>query len=297
MHASTILNTTIAGLVSLAISLEAPAARTPWAIRHAENGVLAGIGYGLEHYQEATNGVVADSESGGLTVYTVGLGHIGRRDGGLYDRLRLTGAFGTTRYQGNGALGLPAQASTTNRITAADGRLGLVINDLWRRDCDAVLIPYLGAGFHRWVRGAGPNGVDPGGETYTEGHLGIGLGADYAIDRRLVLTAHALAGYTVGAQVTATEPIAFDPATGTLESARLTEPLGDRPYDVLGLTLHYRVDRHLEIAFAVRRASWSAAGSPPIPIAGAPSPALGPSRIPGSQSAETTMLLEVGAPF
>ena len=297
MHTSKWLYVVLVGLVSLTAAAQASAARTPWAIRRAENGILVGIGYGTWHYQETMNALPIDSESGGLTVYTVGLSHIGRHDGGLYESLRLTGTFGTTRYQGNTALGLPAQATTSNRITAADARLGVVIDGLWRQDCDTVLIPYLGAGFHRWVRGANPGTGNPGSETYTEGHLGIGLGVDYAIDRRLVLTLHALTGYTVGTQLTATEPIAFEPATGTLESARLNESLGDRPYNVLGLTLHYRVDRNIEIAFAVRRATWSAAGSAPIAVAGAPSQTLGLTRIPGSRSTETTMLLQLATPF
>ena len=53
----------------------------------------------------------------------------------------------------------------------------------------------------REVRAADPGTGNPGGETTTGGHLGIGLGVDYAIDRRLVVTLHALTGYTVGAQV------------------------------------------------------------------------------------------------
>ncbi len=297
MHISKPVYTLIVGALSLTIPPLTQAARTPWPIRHAQNGVFAGIGYDEQRYQEAMNAVPVDSESGGLTVYTVGLSHIGRRDGDLYESLRLTAAFGATHYQGNTALGLPAQGSTTNRITAADGRLGLVIDDLWRQDHDTVLLPYIGAGFYRGVRGVNPSTGNPGSETYTDGHLGIGVGVDYAIDRRLVLTLHALTGYTMGAQMISTEPVAYDAATGALESTRLTEPLGDRPYSVLGFTIHYRVDPYLEIAFAVRRTTWSAAGSAPIPIAGAPGEALGVTRIPGSQSAETTMLLEAATPF
>ena len=297
MQTSKPLYTGMIGIIALTAAFPAFAARTPWAIRHADDGVFAGIGYDMWRYQEATNGVPVDSQSGGLTVYTVGLSHIGRHDDGLYERLQLTEAFGTTRYQGNGALGLQAQGSAAHRITAADGRLGLVMNGLWRRYGDLALIPYLGAGFHRSVRAAGPGDVNPGGTTLTAGHLGIGLGIDYAIDRRFVLTLHALTGYTLGAQIIATEPIAYDAATGTLESARLTEPLGDRPYTVLGLTIRYRVDPYFEIAFAVRRATWSTAGTAPIPIAGPSGETLGMTRLPGSQSAETTMLIEVATPF
>ena len=297
MHTSKWLYVVLVGVVSLTAAAQASAARTPWAIRRAENGILVGIGYGTWHYQETMNALPIDSESGGLTVYSVGIGQIARHDGGLYESLRLTGAFGTTRYQGNTALGLPAQATTTNRMTGADGRLGLVIDELWRHDRDTVLIPYIGVGFHREARGAHPGTGNPGGETSTDGHIGIGLGVDYAIDRRLVLTLHALTGYTVGAQITTTEPIAFDVATQTLESARVSESLGDRPYNVLGLAIHYRIDDRLEIAFAVRRATWSAAGSAPIPIAGTPGQTLGVTRIPGNRSAETTMLLQAATPF
>ena len=296
MQTSKPLYTIMLGITALTVALPALAARTPWAIRHADDGVFAGIGYDMWRYQEATNGVPIDSQSGGLTVYTAGLSHIGRHDEGLYARLQLTAAFGTTRYQGNGALGLPAQGSTAHRITAADGRLGLVINGLWW-DSHTVLIPYLGAGFHRFVRAAGPDNVNPGGTTLTAAHLGIGLGIDYALDRRWVLTLHAFTGYTLGAQIIATAPVAYDTATGTLESARLTEPLSDRPYTVLGLTIRYRVDPYLDIAFAVRRATWSAAGAAPIPIAGPSGETLGMTRLPGSQSAETTMLIEAATPF
>ncbi len=297
MHFSKPVYTLIAGALSLTISPQTQALRIPWTIRRAQSGVFVGIGYGMGRYQETMNAAPVDSESGGLSVYTVGLSHIGRRDGSLYAWLRFTGAFGTTHYQGNSALGLPAQGSTTNRMATADGRLGLVIDDLWRHDRDTVLIPYIGAGFHREARTADPGTGNPGGETSTDGHIGIGLGVDYAIDRRVVLTLHALTGYTVGAQITTTEPIAFDVATQTLETARVSESLGDRPYNVLDLAIHYRVDDYLEIAFAVRRATWSAAGSAPIPIAGVPGQTLGVIRIPGSQSAETTMLLQAATPF
>ena len=297
MHTSNRLYLLIAGIVSLAAFQRAAAGRIPWSIRRADNGPFAGIGYGMWRDEETAGAVPVDSLSGGLTAYTVGLTRLGRHAGSLYGRLRLTGAFGTTRYQGNGALGLPAQGSTADRIASADARLGVVIGGLWRQDRAAVLIPYLGAGFQRGARGAGPGGIDPGGMTYTAGHLGIGLCADYALTERLVLSVHALTGYTLGAQVTTTVPIAYDAATGALESARITEPLGDRPYSVLGITIHYRVDRHLEIAFAVRRAAWSAAGAAPIPITGSSGQTVGVTQIPGSRDRETTTLIEAAIPF
>ena len=297
MTSSKPVYTLIVSALLLTVSSQAPAARIPRAIRRAQNGVSVGIGYGMGRYQETLNAVPVDSESDGLTVYTVGLGYIGHRCASLYGGLRFTGAFGTAHYQANSALGLAGQGSSTARMTALDARLGLAIDDLWRQDRDTILIPYIGAGFHREVRGADPGTGNPGGETTTGGHLGIGLGVDYAIDRRLVVTLHALTGYTVGAQITITAPIALDVATETLESARLSESLGDRPYNVLGLAIHYRVDDHIEIAFTIRRATWSAAGSAPIPIAGAPGQTPGITRIPDSQSAETLMLLQAAIPF
>lgn len=297
MHHSTILRALVIGALSAAALGRTLAAATPWAIRRAQSGLFAGIGDDLQHYQETSGGAPLDSESGGLQAYTLGLTHLGRRSGRPYWRVQLSEVRGTTRYQANSPQGPQAAGSTTNRVIAAGARLGLAIGGLWRQDRDAVLIPYLGVGFHRWARGTDQGRIDPGGETYTEDHLGIGIAADYALEPRLVLSLHALTGYTLGAQVTATRPVFFDTATGTLQSARITQSLGDRPYDVIGGAIAYRVDHRLEIALHVRRAIWSAAGASPIAIRDSSGQTVGTTEIPANATAETTILLEASTPF
>ena len=272
------------------------AARTPSAILQADDGLFAGIGYDMAASQASAATVPVDTEEGGLTAYSVGLMHIGRRSGDLYEELRLSGLFGTLGYQGNGALGLPAQGAVTKRALAAGARLGLVLDGLWGENRAVVLIPYLGAGFDRGVSG-GPSGANPGGETVTTARLGIGLGLDYTLDPRLVLTLHALTGYTLGAQVTTTDPVFYDTATGTLTSARITEPLGDSPYTVLGVTIHYRVDRDLTLSLGARRVTGSASGAAPIPIIDSAGQTVGTTPIPGRRTTDTVVMLKASVPF
>ncbi len=279
------------------VPLESQAAHIPWAIQRAESGLFLGIGEDVFQTQESVAGNPIDSENGGLPAYTLGLTRLGSRAGGPYWRLQLSGAFGTARYHGNTALGLPAQGSSTNRIVSLDGRLGLGIDGLWSGRPTVVLIPYLGMGFQRWTRGIDSGQTYTGGETVTEAHLGLGLGADYALDRRWVVSVHALAGYTLGAQRTATVPTFFDTATNTLESTRVTEALGDRPYEVLGGAISYRADRRLDISLRVRRATWSAAGSSPIPILDSSGGTVGATPVPASRRTDTAIMIEARSLF
>lgn len=297
MDRSNKLQKCVIGALFAGITLECHAARVPWAIRRAESGLFLGIGKNILHTQEGASGSPIASEDGDLSAYTLGLAHLASRAGGLYWRLRLTGAFGTTRYHGNTALGLPAQGSNTGRVVSIDGRLGLGIDGLWRGDRALILLPYLGMGFQRSTLGGDRNSAYAGDETLTGGHLGLGLGADYALDRRWVLSLHALTGYTLGTQATATVPTFFDASTGTLQSTRVAETLGDRPYEAIGGAISYRADRRLDISLHVRRAIWSATGSGPLPILDSSGVTLGTTRIPSSRSTDTSIMIEVRTLF
>ncbi len=295
MNLSNILQRLLLVTLFAGFSLESQAAHTPWAISRAENGLFLGIGEDIFHIQDNGSGSPPASEDGELPAYTLGLAHLGARAGGLYWRLRLSGAFGATRYHGNTGSGLPAQGSATSRIVSFDGRLGLGIDGLWRGGRAVVLIPYLGAGFQRLT--VGGDSPCTGDETLTGGHLGLGLDADYALDRRWALSLHALTGYTLGTQTTATVPTFFDTATGTLQNARVTEALGDRPYEAIGGAISYRADRRLDISLHVRRALWSATGSSPLPILDSSGKTLGATCLPSSRSTDTSIMIEAWTLF
>ena len=297
MNHSTVVQRYIFATLFAGIPFASRAAHTPWAVQRAESGLFLGIGEDILHTQESVAGNLIDSEDGGLPTYTLGLAHLGSRAGSPYWRVQLSGALGTTRYHGNTALGLPTQRSSTNRIISLDGRLGLTMDGLWGGGRALVLIPYLGMGFQRWTRGVVSGHAYTGGETMTEGHLGLGLGADDALDRRWVLSLHAFGGYTVGAQRTATVPTFFNTATNTLENTRVSETLGDRPYEVLGGAISYRADRRLDISLRVRRATWSATGSSPIPILDSSGGTVGASPVPSSRSTDTAILIEARSLF
>ena len=292
------LKTTIGALAFCAGSFAtASGARTPWAIRHAADGAFFGAGEMVQHFDEGSAGIASASESGDIAAYTLGLGHMAERSGGAYWQARLTGARGTTAYRGNAGQGMPTSGTSTNAMWTVAGRLGLVFDAPWRGYRSFVLTPYAGLGIHRWERGNdGGHGLG-GAETATYARVGIGVDVAYALASRYVLSLNALAGYTFASQLTSTQSIGFDSATGTLATARLSQSLGDRPYTVFGGAISYRASHDLTISLHVRRATWSATGTAPLAAArptGAPSVLSG---LPGSRTAETTIMVQASAPF
>jgi len=273
------------------------AATTPSAIWQAETGVFIGAGRAFQHDTETLNNTPIDSEKGALSAYTAGLMGISRHTEGLYWRLNYTWARGSTHYEGNAQMGYPAQATTSNTMNSADGRLGFVINGFWQNDGDAVLIPYIGLGLHRWARSAARGSLPGGPEYYSDGHMGIGLRGDYVLTRHWVLALYALTGYTLGAQVSGTDPVSVDTATGQVQNASVTEALGDRPYSAIGAKLVYLIDRHWQITFHARRARWAYGASAPIPITNQTGAVVGDFTNPDSTTTQTLLILDIGATF
>ncbi|MHB8253064.1 MAG: hypothetical protein ACYDEV_05070 [Acidiferrobacter sp.] len=297
MKTMTLLQTVTLGASVIISGCPAHAATTPSAIHRAESGFFVGVGGDFQHYGETFNNSPVDSENGTLLAYTVGLMGISRHTDGLYWSVSYTGALGTTHYQGNTHIGLPAQALTTNTIRSAQGRLGLVVNRLWRHDRTTVLIPYIGMGFHRFARNP-DQGLLPGGrKTYSDGHVGIGLRADYALTPHWVIALHALTGYTLGAQVSATDPISMNTATGTMQNADITEALGDRPYTALGAEIVYLTCHHWQVAFHVRRTQWAYGGSGPILIPTQTGTVSGYYTEPQSHTTQTLVMIDVSTAF
>ncbi|HUW97571.1 MAG TPA: hypothetical protein VMV40_01850 [Acidiferrobacter sp.] len=275
----------------------AHAAVATTAIGQAETGVFIGVGQTFQHETDTIDLKPIDSENGTLAAYTVGLMGIDRHVGGLYWRLGATVTTGSSHYQGDVHMGLPAQASTSQRLDRIAGRLGLVINGPWWHDSRAVFAPYVGFGFQRWARDIA-DGSLPGGQEYTsDGHIGLGLHGDYALARHWVIAIWALTGYTVGAQVSGTDPVAVNTATGEGRSASATEALGDRPYRTVGATIIYLASRRWRIAVRIRRARWAYGESAPIPIVSQSGAVLGEFTDPGCTVTQTLVALDVRTVF
>ena len=276
---------------------KAVAATTPRAIWHAETGLFVGAGQDFRHYTESLNGTSLDSETGVLLSYTLGLRGISRHNKGVYWDILYTHTNGSSRYRGNIQMGLAGNATTGNSGQSLRARLGLVIDGLGGHNAAATFVPYVGLGFRRWNRHL-HQALLPGHHmTYSNGHIGVGLLMAYVLARHWVIALHVLAGYTFAAQFTGDESLLFNTTDGTLQSAEITERLGDRPYSALGATVTYLIHRRWQIALHVRRAQWGFGGSAPLFLATQTGNILTPVRVPGGTLTETPVTLEVSHTF
>jgi hypothetical protein len=255
----------VAALSFLFFSLPlAQAAGVPYAIQHAESSFFLGYDQLTQNYAETANGTTADAETGSIPALTIGISGISSNpQGGLYWRASYTHANGSTHYNGATLGGTPVQTTTANTISEWHGRLGEAFG--FSR---VALIPYLGVGAHKWVRNVG-NGSGAGGvETYTDGHIGIGLLGDIALTRHWVLGAHILEGTTVGAQIHATVLQGFNVNTSTNTATPVygtsTGALGDRPYWDVGLKAVYLINSTWRIYLRARQTHFAYGASAPL---------------------------------
>ncbi len=258
------------GLLSLALSLfisSAYAADVSYIIQQAETGFFFGGGALYQHYAETgSGGTTADTETGSIPAFTVGAsGMTTNPQGGFYWRAAYTRANGSTNYSGHNAFtGATAQTTTANTINEFRGRLGDAFGVGRALGAPMAIIPYLGVGFHHWARNVG-NGHGLGGiEQYADGHIGIGLLGDVAVNRHWVLGVHLLEGYTLGSQIQSTLPIAFT-NTGTAYVAG-THALGDRPYWDVGVKAVYMIAPVWRMYLRVRRTTFHYGASSVSPI-------------------------------
>ncbi len=292
------------GLVSLAISLLAScahAADVSYVIQQAETGFFFGGGALYQHYAETrTNGTTLDAETGFIPSFTVGAsGMTTNPQGGLYWRAAYTRASGSTNYSGYTLGGTPVQTTTANTISEFRGRLGDVFAVDHVLGVPAAVIPYLGLGFHHWTRNI-DNGSGYGGiEQYSDGHIGIGLLGDIAVNRHWVLGLSVLEGYTVGAQIQSTLPFIVDTSTGqTSFYDTATHALGDRPYWDAGLKAIYVIDPTWRVYLRVRRTTFHYGASSATPIFSSANGAfIGYSQEPNSSTTQTLTTLGVAARF
>ena len=259
------------GLLPLALALLGPsvhAADVSYIIQQAETGFFAGGGVLYQHYTEVGSGGAAlDTETGSVPAFTVGAsGMTTNPRGGFYWRAAYTRASGSTHYAGHYVSGAPAQTTTTNTISEFRGRLGDAFGIGRALGVPAAVIPYLGLGLHHWTRNVG-NGSGLGGiEQYADGHVGIGILGDVAVNRHWVFGIHLLEGYTFGAQIQATLPLVVNSSTNQTYSVAGTHALGDRPYWDAGLKAVYVINRVWRVYLRVRRTTFQYGASAPSPI-------------------------------
>ncbi len=246
-----------------ALPAVAAAGEVPYPIQRAERGLWAAVGAVNQNYAETQNGAVLDQETGDVPVIALGASSLSSDpQGGTYWRIEGRYARGDTDYNGYTLSGKPVQTTTANTIIDVGGRVGFAYG-LNRR---MALIPYLGLGMHHWQRNVG-NGQGAGGiEDYTNGYLGGGLLWEMAIAPRVVLAVHGMAGYTFGAQITATYPFYVDTATNTAYYARETQALGDSAYESGGVRATYLIDRvwRTFVAIDVTHFRYGASAATPI---------------------------------
>lgn len=284
-------------LVWVSLLSVAQASRVPERIRRAEAGLFVGAGLDFQRNTQTANSGTFDSQNGMLGAYVVGFTGMSRLGEGLYWQVRYVGAEGAASYQGDAALGVPTQASIAQATFNLDGRLGVVVADLWRHERSLILIPYLGVGFHRGAqspRQDGPRGLQ---RRSSAGHWGLGLRGDYGVSRRWVLAVHALAGFIFGAQVTATEPVLYNSAQGTMSYGDVTETVGDRLYSSLGAALIYRVYRHWDVSLHVERTQWSYKAPAPFTVPTQTGATFSHASEPGGSARQTLLMLEASTVF
>lgn len=286
-----------AALVGVALLSVAQASRVPGRIREAEAGLWVGAGMDFQRDTQTVNGATLDSQNGMLGAYMVGFTGMSRFGEGLYWQLRYLGADGVAPYQGDAALGVPAQASLAQAAFNLNGRLGIVVDDLWRHERSTVLIPYLGLGFHRGVQSPRQDGLLGVQRRSSAGHWGLGLRGDYVVSRRWVVAVHALAGFSFGAQVTATEPVLYNSTQGTMSYGDVTETVGDRLYSSLGATLIYRVYRRWHVSLHVERTQWSYKAPAPLTIPTQTGATFTHASEPGGSAGQTLLMLEASRVF
>lgn len=253
----------LGALLTCALSPIALARAVPYAIIRAGSGVSAAIGGLDQNYQETSNGSVLDKETGSIPMISLGASSIsGNPQGGLYWRIQGRYARGNTAYDGQTLGGTPVQTTTANTIFDIDGRLGFATG-IGRH---MALIPYFELGEHHWRRNVGSGQGAGGIEHYTNGYLGGGLLWEIALNRRWVLALHGMAGYTFGAQITATDPVLIDTSTNQVFYATSSQTLGDSAYENGGLKATYLINRVWRAFIRIDATHFRYMASTPIPI-------------------------------
>lgn len=273
------------------------AATLPQTIRRTESGIFMGAGQNFQQYTESLNGMWLDSETGSLSAYTLGLMGVGRHDASLYWTIRYTATQGLGPYRGSVDMGLARNATTANNAWSLRARLGCVIDGAWGHGAATTFVPYLSLGFHRWHRRTHQALLPWHQVTYSNGRIGVGLLMAYALARRWVITFQALAGYTIAARLTGDEILLLNTTSGTLQSALVTETLGNRRYSALGGTITYLVERHWRVALRVRHAQWAFGSPAAVFVSTQAGRSLIPSRAPAGRFAETLFTLELSHTF
>jgi hypothetical protein len=155
----------------------------------------------------------------------------------FYFDAELTYEDGRTNYTGSSiAGGLPfGSVKTTDSAQTFDSdfRIGKGF-DFGR---DFMLTPYLGGGSHYWSRGPNP-------EDYSNGYLGAGLLAQWAIAPKIVVSGYGLIGGTVGSYFsTAPTP---GGAIGSWSAS-----LGDSAIYKAGFSTDYALTRNIHLNFGL----------------------------------------------
>ena len=167
-------------------------------------------------YTEKVDGLIADTEKGQIPGFGLSISMM--KDlffGNDYFYASFTRLNGDTRYTGSSYVDavyptfyVPGQYGTLQRsdsfqatdFTARYGK-GIEFNQTF------LMTPYVEAGYHEWHRGIGKSPIDTYGSTpitsekYTNGHFGVGLMGQLSPISNLVLTANALVGRTIGADI------------------------------------------------------------------------------------------------
>ncbi len=235
----------------------------PYTIIRAGSGMSAAIGDLDQSYQETSNGAVLDKETGPIPMISFGASSVSSNpQGGLYWRIQGRSARGNTTYNGQTLGGTPVQTTTANTIFDINGRLG-VATGIGRH---MALMPYFEMGEHDWRRNVGSGQGAGGIEHYTNGYLGGGLLWEIALNRRWVVAVRGMAGYTFGAQITATDPVFVNTSTNQISYATSSQTLGDSAYESGGLKATYLIDRMWRAFIRIDAVHFRYGASTPIPI-------------------------------
>ncbi len=214
--------TTLAVSLSLALLASPLAFANP--ITRDLNAVSAGVTGTNFNYSEAVPAVFgpSDAETGIVPGFRVGLsGTYGVPFlGQMYTGLAYNQSGGNIGYrQGNRVRTLDS-ASFYN-VGATVGKPVFLARDI-------AVLPYVTGGYHQWNRNLqGPGGYN---EVYSNEYAGLGVKGFYAVNRRLVLGAHAGFDAVLGGGVSA-----------YLRQTRLDASFQTSGQESLGLSVNYAV--------------------------------------------------------
>ena len=213
--------TALAVSISLALLASPLAFANP--ITRDLNAVSAGVTGSNFNYSEAVPAVygASDAETGIVPGFRVGLS-------GTYDAPLLGQMYtGLTYNQSGGNIGY-RWGSVRTLDSASFYNVGATVGKPYFLARDIAVMPYVNGGYHQWNRNL--QGTGGYNEVYSNEYAGIGVKGFYAVNRRVVLGAHAGFDAVLGGGVDA-----------YLQRTRLHAGFKTSGEETLGLSINYAV--------------------------------------------------------